>query len=279
VQTIVQNRSRRTVQFERRPSQRYARRQSQRQLREPHEGKDKAKGESQNGHVNKESTSVKPRSLPTDSTAEGRTSLSPPVTPTSRSTPSPVSSTHVEPSPAEDPLDNLIKSIAKENGTHAADVHSQPSSLELDVNVVPNNQSKYVSLPRPLPPDKLKCNILKAKVEEDIKKSSTNGGSEEATLGDFGIVPPVKKRENTQQNARTQNKESATFISVELNGSSNKPVSPAPAPKPKPKPRTLVQQNNAANTLHEERTWTNGVVKAKEKEKTIERRTVITTEI
>jgi hypothetical protein len=124
---------------------------------------------------------LKPRNQASSSSADGRASLSPPVTPTSRSTPSPTSNIEsTTSSPQDDPLDNLIKSIAKENGVHMADVHSQPSSLEVDVNVVPNNQSKYVSLPRPIPPDKLKCNILKAKVDEDLKKSSvaeTNGNS------------------------------------------------------------------------------------------------------
>lgn len=187
VQTIVQNRSRRTVQFERRPSQRYARRQShilrERQRdREPDARKSIKQAKERDADVilNEEPKALKPRSQ-ASSPNDGRMSLSPPVTPTSRSTPSPTSTSRLDtstPSPSEDPLDNLIKSIAKENGTHAADVHSQPSSLEVDVNVVPNNQSKYVSLPRPIPPDKLKCNILKAKVEEDLKKTSsadTNG--------------------------------------------------------------------------------------------------------
>jgi len=127
--------------------------------------------------MTEDTTSVlKPMQSKSSPVRDGRTSLSPPVTPTSRSTPSPTSTSRVESttsSPSEDPLDNLIKSIAKETGAlHSADVHSQPSSLEVDVNVIPNNQSKYVSLPRPIPPDKLKCNILKAKVEEDLKKST-----------------------------------------------------------------------------------------------------------
>ncbi len=51
-----------------------------------------------------------------------------------------------------------------------------------------------------------------------------------------------------------------------------------PTPIPKPKPRTLVQQNNVANTQNDENVWTNGGSKTKEKP-IIQRRTVITTEI
>jgi hypothetical protein len=141
------------------------------------DGRNETKDDDVDLIMNGDTTSVlKPQQSQPSPMRDGRTSLSPPETPTSRSTPSPTSTSRVESttsSPAEDPLDNLIKSIAKETGAlHSADVHSQPSSLEVDVNVIPNNQSKYVSLPRPIPPDKLKCNILKAKVEEDLKKST-----------------------------------------------------------------------------------------------------------
>jgi len=174
------------VQFERRPSQRYARRQShilrERQRDRDHPDSRKSikqakERDTPDAILNDEPKVSKPRSQ-ASTPNDGRMSLSPPVTPTSRSTPSPTSTSRLDstttPSPPDDPLDNLIKSIAKENGAlHTADVHSQPSSLEVDINVVPNNQSKYVSLPRPIPPDKLKCNILKAKVEEDLKKTSS----------------------------------------------------------------------------------------------------------
>lgn len=176
VQTIVQNRSRRTVQFERRPSQRYARRQSHilRERQRPGVSGDRDRETPEPG--NKESRKIessseqevtsklettsrfqKSKHQPTSTFSSGSEPskrASPPITPTSRSTPSPVQSNSnadsANSSHAEDPLDNLIKSIAKENGTssHTVDVHSQPSSLEVDVNVVPNNQSKYVSLPR-----------------------------------------------------------------------------------------------------------------------------------
>ncbi|OXA57638.1 hypothetical protein Fcan01_07951 [Folsomia candida] len=235
VQTIVQNKSRRTVQFERRPSQRYARRQShilrerQRGGRGDLETSEPSKAvesgvkvdATRTAELKESSTFNRPtRIQQASSSSETRTSLSPPITPTSRSTPSPTSNAEsTTSSPAEDPLDNLIKSIAKENGAcHTVDIHSQPSSLELDINVVPNNHSKYVSLPRPIPPDKLKCNILKAKVEEDLKKSSlsseSNGTASIANGETFSTLPtPAKKRENTVQNAK-QNKDSATFISV-----------------------------------------------------------------
>lgn len=182
------------MQFERRPSQRYARRQShilrerQRGGRGDLETSEPSKAvesgvkvdATRTAELKESSTFNRPtRIQQASSSSETRTSLSPPITPTSRSTPSPTSNAEsTTSSPAEDPLDNLIKSIAKENGAcHTVDIHSQPSSLELDINVVPNNHSKYVSLPRPIPPDKLKCNILKAKVEEDLKKSSLSSES------------------------------------------------------------------------------------------------------
>jgi hypothetical protein len=183
VQTIAQNRSRRTVQFERRPSQRYARRQShilrERQRPAPRDlplptvevESEQAKRVSRDVDVDlllcDEPRVLRPRSRPS-SPSVGAGSLSPPQTPTSRSTPSPI-----QPStpPSDDPLDSLIKSIAKEamgySHSHAPETSSVGDS---DVNVVPNNQTKYISLPKPLPPDQLKCNIWKAQNDEDLKK-------------------------------------------------------------------------------------------------------------
>ncbi len=53
-----------------------------------------------------------------------------------------------------------------------------------DVNVIPNNQTKYFSLPKPLPPDKVKCNIWKAKqLEDDLKKPSSQAESNGTSHG------------------------------------------------------------------------------------------------
>ena len=54
---------------------------------------------------------------------------------------------------------------------HGAENGGTTTSVESDINVVPNNQTKYISLSKPLPPDQLKCNIWKAQNEEDLKKA------------------------------------------------------------------------------------------------------------
>lgn len=196
IQTLAQNRSRRTVQFERRPSQRYARRQShilrerQRPFGQSSQKESDAKPVESTEATKPQPTvsepetvlSQEPRVLHPRSGAstpinnKGIKAGSPPVTPTSRSTPSPSSASppHDEsstpPPPEDDPLDNLIKSIAKETGGFNA----SETVVDADVNVIPNNQTKYYSLPKPLPPDKVKCNIWKAKqLEEELKKPST----------------------------------------------------------------------------------------------------------
>ena len=195
------------MQFERRPSQRYARRQShilkERQRHqpggdsarsskatgaeaeanvetEPVIGKDQGKEVDVDLLLSDEPRVIRPRSRGSSPIGNASASLSPPETPTSRSTPSPgagsgrlleTSATPPPPTP-EDPLDSLIKSIAKETGGFLL---PDSSATDPDVHVVPNNQTKYVSLPKPLPPDKLKCNIWKAKVEEDLKKPAAEG--------------------------------------------------------------------------------------------------------
>ncbi|CAL8147901.1 unnamed protein product [Orchesella dallaii] len=249
IQTLAQNRARRTVQFERRPSQRYARRQSHilRERQRPI-----GLGQKHESDSNKPSgTPVEPPVVPQPSSASGTTSPepetvliseprvlhprsgastpnnpgvstpgSPPVTPSSRSTPSPSSASPNDesttpPPPEDDPLDNLIKSIAKETGGFMRETETMAG--DSDVNVIPNNQTKYFSLPKPLPPDKVKCNIWKAKqLEDDLKKpgaAETNGTSHTVLNGDN--YPPVKKRENALQNGRENaSTDAATFISV-----------------------------------------------------------------
>ncbi|CAG7835317.1 unnamed protein product [Allacma fusca] len=261
-QTLAQNRSRRTVQFERRPSQRYARRQShilkerQRQLPsattattptietptissslepKPKEPVARKPETELTSTITKDTTTsnevdvdlllsdeprvLRPRSRGSSPIGTTAASLSPPETPTSRSTPSPsatsarLESSATPPPPTEDPLDSLIKSIAKETGGFLL---PDSQTVDQDVNVVPNNQTKYVSLPKPLPPDKLKCNIWKAKVDEDLKKTSGSDGSITThTLFNGDSYPTVKKRDNTVQNGRDyHNTDAATFISV-----------------------------------------------------------------
>ncbi|KAE8737762.1 hypothetical protein FOCC_FOCC016775, partial [Frankliniella occidentalis] len=139
-------------------------------------------------------------------------------------------------SPAEERLDTLLKSLAKESPALNADNPNDSSSISEDVDLVGDNPSCLAStamagpavsggtftlspLPkyrnnqrtpssagpaRPIPPDQLKCNILKAKVEEgklsnigDVEKNITNG-----ELGHkFFLDSPIDTR-------------SATFVSV-----------------------------------------------------------------
>ena len=47
-----------------------------------------------------------------------------------------------------------------------------PAKLPLkDVNTFTNNQLKFVSSPVAIPPDQMKCNILKAKAETNVMKN------------------------------------------------------------------------------------------------------------
>lgn len=190
MQTIAQNRSRRTVQFERRPSQRYARRQSHilKERQKPIVEPVPIKASPSTSPIVKETKAKETRNdvdadllLPDERRSgasspavNGPGSASPPETPRSRSTPSLIQ-VEVEPppSPREDPLDSLIKSIEKETmfGTEGTETDNGIQQLtEPDLNVVPNNQTKYVSLPKTLPPDQLKCNIWKARIDEELRK-------------------------------------------------------------------------------------------------------------
>lgn len=230
-QTTQQNRARRTVQFERRPSQRYARRQSH-VLRERQKNSAAATAASSQASEDTgsgsseipQSVSVSPTttSEPTETSSNsskqtvhpaddaGGGDLSKPPTPSTSSANSaysPAASTvssgvdtlkrnksATPVIPAEEHLDSLLKILVKEplgnlntdeslndasstrgasSKTDELDAVVGPTSLL--VTVVPNNQNtKYTggsTGARPLLPDQLKCNILKAKVEEELKKT------------------------------------------------------------------------------------------------------------
>lgn len=236
-QTTQQNRARRTVQFERRPSQRYARRQSH-VLRERQ--KNSAAGAAAASQASADAGSGSSE-IPPSSSSSPTTMAEPNETSSNSSkqtvhpvedggggglskpsTPSTVpSSTNLAYSPAastvssgmgtlnrnksstpvaaaEEHLDSLLKSLVKEplgnlntdeslndasstrgasSKTDELDAAVGPTSLL--VTVVPNNQNtKYTGSStgaRPLLPDQLKCNILKAKVEEELKKTPLSG--------------------------------------------------------------------------------------------------------
>ncbi|XP_054266109.1 band 4.1-like protein 5 isoform X2 [Macrosteles quadrilineatus] len=149
-QTTQQNRARRTVQFERRPSQRYARRQS-------HVLREKQRGSNTSG----ETAAKKSEGQASSSSSEVSV------------VPAPVVVVPVE----TDDTAPLASDTASLVGT----LRRRKSNSNSDVNVegecsprspIPNNRNvQSGSGPRPIPLDQLKCNILKAKVEEEMRKS------------------------------------------------------------------------------------------------------------
>ncbi|KAK9507115.1 hypothetical protein O3M35_008926 [Rhynocoris fuscipes] len=191
-QTTQLNRARRSVQFERKPSQRYARRQSHVLREKNRENKNVAEGEGS-------STS------PTSSIAS-----------------------HTGPV-AEERLDVLLKSLAKDTPTNTLDDKNDSSSVIssktdtdtiVSVESVPNNKTVIpTSMPRPIPPHQLKCNILKAKVEEELRKSplpiviETPSPQPEplTSLLDISIEDLPGETKSQQLNSLEQ----ATFVSVD----------------------------------------------------------------
>ncbi|XP_017797757.1 PREDICTED: band 4.1-like protein 4 [Habropoda laboriosa] len=166
-QTTQLNRARRTVQFERRPSQRYARRQShvlrerqRQQVEQPQQPPPVVTSEEE--PLQRQSSQCSTKS--SDSSVRG--------------TSSPL-------------VDSLLKSLAKDQqpleprnqttiGTTEKESEPVKTSLIIDnmanqTPLVPNNQvGGTSSLPprTPIPPESLKCNILKAKSLEQGKNSN-----------------------------------------------------------------------------------------------------------
>jgi len=52
----------------------------------------------------------------------------------------------------------------------ASTVHAGSATLNKDTNTLKNNQMKIQSAAKPIPADQMKCNILKAKMDEENKK-------------------------------------------------------------------------------------------------------------
>ncbi|XP_043276591.1 band 4.1-like protein 5 isoform X2 [Venturia canescens] len=166
-QTTQLNRARRTVQFERRPSQRYARRQS---------------------HVLRERQRQRNDQAPQTPAAEEEVLQRCPSKSSSKSSATQEQETaNIASSPL---MDSLLKSLAKDQQpqetNESTGMTSQkdsdlskpsfavPMTANLASSPVPNNQIGATSLtnPRsPIPPEALKCNILKAK-SLDMQKSS-----------------------------------------------------------------------------------------------------------
>lgn len=67
---------------------------------------------------------------------------------------------------------NVLQSTVNNNNNELTS--SSPTSLLKDTNTLINNQTKLLTggVVKPLPPETLKCNILKAKVEEELHATS-----------------------------------------------------------------------------------------------------------
>ncbi|CAG0912878.1 unnamed protein product [Notodromas monacha] len=186
-QTTQLQRTRRTVHFERRPSQRFARRQS---------------------HVLRE------RRVPTSAADQMKTSDTPQTADLMDTSIDDSQSAIVADGSAEERLDHLIKSLQiKEKSDGTADnsaipeIPGSPKKNEKDQKevstktsgskavsnkvlakdipaltvVLPNNQRTDGAKPRPLPTDQIKCNILKAKIEDELRSKSPVGAEATST--------------------------------------------------------------------------------------------------
>lgn len=146
-QNTVVSRSRRVVQFERRPSQRYARRQSH-VLREKDRERKRKEAEAK----------IEAAKKPVASAASEKVEAEP---------------LEAENKDAENRLDDLIKSLQKVSTASA----SASTTTTVTSTMIPNNQSGLASTSsakQPLPLDNYKNNILKAKSQDENKKVGGN---------------------------------------------------------------------------------------------------------
>ncbi|CAG5082541.1 Similar to EPB41L5: Band 4.1-like protein 5 (Homo sapiens) [Cotesia congregata] len=221
-QTTQLNRARRTVQFERRPSQRYARRQShvlrERQRHQPEPQVPQASSvqlepslQRQSSHSSSESSAVSVIQ-PTTST----TSTSPLVD-------SILKSLAKDAQPLE--LKNQTASVpTPEKETEPMKTNLIVESINSSLQSLPNNQiggTLLLSARSPIPPESLKCNILKAKSLETEKNSNLVS----ITSTDSGSLCSIKN----------QHSDAATIVSVggdklTLNVSGVAPLTPSPPP-------------------------------------------------
>ncbi|XP_063219830.1 band 4.1-like protein 5 isoform X2 [Bacillus rossius redtenbacheri] len=259
-QTTQQNRARRTVQFERRPSQRYARRQSH-VLRErqrnvqpcvcsdasSERSVQPASGPAPDKSVEHEdaasSTAASDKdckpSSPSLYSSEIPSSCSPTLKKNMSSTssgasPTPDSKAALACS-SENHFDSLLKSLVKDTlgssntdcSKNDASSSSSPSASKTEEReipadkgysgeLLPNNQNSRFTAgtgaAKPIPPDQLKCNILKAKVEEELKWSG--GDSNERNI-EKNIISGKKLFIESANAVPFDTTLSATFVSVE----------------------------------------------------------------
>lgn len=227
----TQNRARRTVQFDRRPSQRYSRRPTHDRRRDRERDREitdelaEARRNEDRGLSALPVPSVTPLEAASNvAAASSSSSTASPSTAeaTTSSQSSPIVSPEVQKNSvlcngdvkesAEDRLDNLIKSLSKNKSNNESTevkneltaltvkkkelvaspntsendsvallkksvdtvpaVQPGPAILNKDTNTLKNNQMKISSAAKPIPADQMKCNILKAKMDEENKKVS-----------------------------------------------------------------------------------------------------------
>ncbi|CAL1297677.1 unnamed protein product [Larinioides sclopetarius] len=223
----TQNRARRTVQFDRRPSQRYSRRPTHDRRRDRERDREITDALAEALRNEDRGLSALPLPPPTVDAAKSELDASTkavtaqpssvveetvlePSTSTDLKNSVPVSNGTVKET-AEDRLDNLIKSLTKgKPTTESVEINNELTSLtvkkkemsesantEEDVvllckkskepvpstslqtglskqtNTLKNNQMKISGGAKPIPVDQMKCNILKAKLDEEIKKVSS----------------------------------------------------------------------------------------------------------
>ncbi|XP_078655655.1 uncharacterized protein LOC144902230 isoform X16 [Branchiostoma floridae x Branchiostoma belcheri] len=186
-QTARNRQSRRTVQFERRPSQRYSRRQSSRRpnattppLRTSSPVTTRPQTNGPTPTIEEEPSEETPATTPTTTVA---TAVVTTPTPAVAAATSPtvvevdaIVTTPTSPTPTSPTTDGLseeekaavrLKGISEESGAKEAAKAKQKMK---DVNLNNEQPIDKLSGARPIPPDQMKCNILKAKVEEEAAK-------------------------------------------------------------------------------------------------------------
>ncbi|XP_055927060.1 band 4.1-like protein 5 isoform X2 [Argiope bruennichi] len=223
----TQNRARRTVQFDRRPSQRYSRRPTHDRRRDRE--RDREITDALAEALRNEDRGLSALPLPPPQVDAAKSDLDASTKTVTAQPSSVVEETVLEPSTstnlknsvpvsngtvketAEDRLDNLIKSLTKgKPAAESVEINNELTSLtvkkkelsefvdvaEDDVllckkskepvpstslqaglnkqtNALKNNQMKISGGAKPIPVDQMKCNILKAKLDEEIKKVSS----------------------------------------------------------------------------------------------------------
>lgn len=243
-QHTVARPARRTVSFERRPSQRYERRRSHvlRERKRDEKTTERKSGEAEAkssadvgaGMLTKPTVIVDTRDqapsptlvlpLPASPGLSPRSNIDT-VTPrqtksegnTARSRATPTLPTGAPTSPlsisleAEDRLDTLIKSLQK--GDEAAG--AEPGNKQVVTNSLPNNQAPVLPA-KPLPADSYKNNLLKAKVEEECRVDQKN--TELSSAKEISsLISPRKNPNIATGDSPTKeigDKSSVTFVSV-----------------------------------------------------------------